>query len=30
MSKVEFLDPIHHVSGKLSKKRRVTYWYRHP
>ena len=30
MSKVVFLDPIDHVSGKLSKKSRVTYCYRHP
>ena len=30
MSKVYFLDPIDHVSGKLSKKSRVTYCYRHP
>ena len=30
MSKVTFLDPIDHVSGKLSKKSRVTYCYRHP
>ena len=29
MSKVVFLDPIDHVSGKLSKKSRVTYCYRH-
>ena len=28
MSKVVFLDPIDHVSGKLSKKSRVTYCYR--
>ena len=28
MSKVLFLDPIDHVSGKLSKKSRVTYCYR--
>ena len=30
MSRVVFLDPIDHVSGKLSKKSRVTYCYRHP
>ncbi len=29
MSKVVFMDPIDHVSGKLSKKSRVTYCYRH-
>ena len=28
MSKVVFLDPIDHVSGKLSKKSRVTYMYK--
>ena len=28
MSKVVFLDPIDHVSGKLSKKSRVTYCYK--
>ena len=28
MSKVVFLDPIDHVSGKLSKKSRVTYCFR--
>ena len=28
MSKVVFMDPIDHVSGKLSKKSRVTYCYR--
>ena len=28
MSKVVFLDPIDHVSGKLSRKSRVTYCYR--
>ncbi len=28
MSKVVFLDPIDHVSGKLSKRSRVTYCYR--
>ena len=28
MSKVYFLDPIDHVSGKLSKKSRVTYMYK--
>ena len=28
MSKVVFLDPVDHVSGKLSKKSRVTYCYR--
>lgn len=28
MSQVVFLDPIDHVSGKLSKKGRVTYCYR--
>ena len=28
MSRVYFLDPIDHVSGKLSKKSRVTYCYR--
>ncbi len=30
MSKVVFMDPIDHVSGKLSKNSRVTYCYRHP
>ena len=30
MSRVVFLDPVDHVSGKLSKKSRVTYCYRHP
>ena len=30
MSRVVFMDPIDHVSGKLSKKSRVTYCYRHP
>ena len=28
MSKVVFLDPVDHVSGKLSKKSRVTYMYK--
>ena len=28
MSKVVFMDPIDHVSGKLSKNSRVTYCYR--
>ena len=28
MSKVVFLDPVDHVSGKLSKKSRVTYCFR--
>ena len=28
MSKVVFLDPIDHVSGKLSKRSRVTYCYK--
>ena len=28
MSKVVFLDPIDHVSGKLSKRSRVTYCFR--
>ncbi len=28
MSRVVFLDPIDHVSGKLSKNSRVTYCYR--
>ena len=28
MSKVYYLDPIDHISGKLSKKTRVTYCYR--
>ena len=28
MSKVVFLDPIDHVSGKLAKKTRTTYCYR--
>ena len=28
MSKVVFMDPIDHVSGKLSKNSRVTYLYR--
>ena len=28
MSKVTFLDPIDHVSGKLSKNSRVTYCFR--
>ena len=28
MSKVVFLDPIDHVSGKLSRKSRVTYCFR--
>ncbi len=30
MSKVVFMDPIDHVSGKLSKNSRVTYCYRQP
>ena len=30
MSRVVFLDPIDHVSGKLSKKSRVTYCYAMP
>ena len=28
MSKVVFLDPVDHVSGKLSKKSRATYMYK--
>lgn len=28
MSRVAFLDPVDHVSGKLSRKSRVTYCYR--
>ena len=28
MSKVVFLDPVDHVSGKLSKKSRVTYCFK--
>ena len=28
MSRVAFLDPVYHVSGKLSRKSRVTYCYR--
>ena len=28
MAKVEFEDPIHHLSGKISKKHRTCYNYR--